>query len=157
MSKNRAPTASNGNSPRVGVFYPLMALVSLIGLFDSLYLTVHHLRGDKLQCTITGGCEEVLNSAYATIGPVPLAALGAAAYFTVFCLALLVCFGYARLRSHLLGLVVLMSLMTGYLLYVQGFVLKHFCQYCLLSAAVTISLLLLVIGARIRAKWQGPV
>jgi uncharacterized membrane protein len=156
MSNNRLSTTSaNGSSVRVGVFYPLMALVSLVGLFDSLYLTVHHFRGDQLQCTVTGGCEEVLTSAYATVGPVPLAALGAAAYFAVFCLALLVCFGYARLRTHLLGLVVLMSLMTGYLLYVQAFVLKHFCQYCLLSAAVTISLLLLVIGAKIQGRKVG--
>jgi uncharacterized membrane protein len=133
----------------MGVFHPLIALVSLIGLGDALYLTVKHFRHELVPCTVTGGCEEVLNSAYAMVGPVPLATLGAFAYFAVFSLALLICFGYKQLRTHLLALIVLMSLMTGYLLYVQGFLIKHFCQFCLLSAAVTITLLLLVIGARI--------
>jgi uncharacterized membrane protein len=152
MSKQPARPNLTGTPPRVGVFYPLMAVISLVGLGDSLYLSIKHFRHEVVPCTVTGGCEEVLNSAYATVGPIPLAALGAAAYFGVFSLALLVCFGYPRLRTHLLMLVVLMSLMTGYLLYLQAFTIQHFCQFCLLSAAVTISLLLLVIGARIASK-----
>lgn len=151
MKKPASFTSAN-SGPRLGIFYPLIAVVSLVGLFDALYLTVKHFRHEVVRCTVTGGCEEVLNSAYASIGPIPLAALGLLAYFTVFSLALMICFGYARLRAHLLGLIVLMSLMTGFLMYVQAFVLKHFCQYCLLSAAVTISCLLLVIGARMTTR-----
>src|SRR5829696_9199429 len=65
------------------------ALLALVGLADAIYLTVEHLAGRSVRCTITSGCEEVLNSAYATVGGVPLAALGAVAYFTVFSLAIL--------------------------------------------------------------------
>jgi len=32
-------------------------------------------------------------------------------------------------------------------LYLQGFVIRHFCQYCLLSAAVTTTLTVLVVIA----------
>jgi uncharacterized membrane protein len=136
----------------MGVFYPLIAVVSLVGLFDGLYLTVLHFQHQNAPCSEAFDCASVLNSDYATIKGVPLAALGALAYFTVFSFALLIIFGYGRLRIHLLALIVLMSLMTGYLLYLQAFVLKHFCQWCLLSAAITITLLLLVIGARVLGK-----
>jgi uncharacterized membrane protein len=132
--------------------YIVAALLSLIGLADALYLTVQDLTGQHLRCTIVSGCSEVLSSSYAHIGPVPLAVLGAIAYFTVFSLAILAAFGYQLARPLLRGLVVVMFLMTLWLLYLQAFVIHHFCQYCLLSAAVTITLTILVLIASRRAR-----
>lgn len=120
--------------------YLIAALVSLVGLADAIYLTVQHLTGQSLRCTIVSGCSEVLSSPYAQIGPVPLAAVGAFAYFTVFSLAILAVFGYQFARPLLALLVGIMFLMTLWLLYLQAFVIHHFCQYCLLSAAVTTAL-----------------
>lgn len=120
--------------------YLIAALVSLVGLADAIYLTVKHLTGQSLRCTIVSGCSEVLSSPYAQIGPVPLAALGAFAYFTVFSLAILAAFGYRSARTPLALLVGIMFLITLWLLYLQAFVIHHFCQYCLLSAAVTTAL-----------------
>ena len=120
--------------------YLIMALVSLVGLGDAIYLTIKHITGETLRCSVISGCSEVLSSPYAQVGPVPLAAVGAAAYFTVFSLAILAAFGY---RSTVLLLRVLLALMfatTLWLLYLQAFVIHHFCQYCLLSAAVTTTL-----------------
>jgi uncharacterized membrane protein len=120
--------------------YIIAALLSLVGLGDSIYLTVQHITGESLRCTIISGCSEVLSSQYAQIGSVPLAAIGAAAYFTVFSLSTLAVFGY-RFAIPLLRIVVaLMFLTTLWLLYLQAFVIRHFCQYCLLSAAVTTAL-----------------
>jgi len=62
------------------------------------------------------------------------------AYFVVFSLATLAAFGY-RLVGNLLTLVVAaMFLTTLWLLYLQAFVIHHFCQFCLLSALVTTTL-----------------
>src|SRR5258706_15020655 len=74
--------------------YLLIAVLSLVGLGDALYLTIQDLTGQSLRCTIVSGCSEVLSSAYAHIGPVPLAVLGAFAYLTVFSLAILAAFGH---------------------------------------------------------------
>jgi len=124
--------------------YLIAALVSLIGLADSIYLTVEHVTGQSLRCTIISGCSEVLSSKYAQLGPVPLAAVGAASYFVVFSLAILALFGHQLARPLLRLIVGLMFLTTLWLLYLQAFVIHHFCQYCLLSAGVTIVLTLIV-------------
>jgi uncharacterized membrane protein len=128
--------------------YIITALISLIGLADSIYLTVEHLTGQSLRCTIISGCSEVLSSPYSHIGSVPLAAVGAFAYFTVFDFSILAAFGHRFARPLLLALVALMFLMTLWLLYLQAFVIHHFCQYCLLSAAVTIVLTAIVLASR---------
>jgi len=128
--------------------YLIAALLSLIGLADSIYLTVEHLTGQTLRCTIISGCSEVLSSPYSHIGSLPLAALGAMAYFTAFDLSILAAFGYRFARPLLAALLALMFLMTLWLLYLQAFVIHHFCQYCLLSAAVTITLTAIALAGK---------
>ena len=132
--------------------YLVAALISLIGLGDAVYLTVQHITGASLRCTIISGCSEVLSSPYAQIGPVPLAAVGAAAYFVVFSLAILAAFGYPFVKLLLKVVLALMFLSTLWLLYLQAFVIHHFCQYCLLSAAVTTALTLIVFLSSVRKK-----
>ncbi len=73
--------------------YILAALIALLGLGDSIYLTVHHLTGKDVDCLASGGCETVLTSAYAAVGKIPLAAIGAIAYFSASSLATLAIFG----------------------------------------------------------------
>jgi uncharacterized membrane protein len=126
-----------------------LALVALVGLFDASYLTVEHLTGQSVRCMIVTGCDEVLQSKYATVAAgLPVAALGALAYFAVFSLAILAAFGYGGARRLLTPLVALMFLATLWFFYLQAFVIHAFCAYCLLSAAVTTTLTLLVLARR---------
>ena len=140
-------TTAGKSARKLVSLYLISALVALIGLGDAIYLTVQDLTGQSLRCTIISGCSEVLSSKYAHVGPVPLATIGAIAYFVVFSLAVLSAFGYGFLRPLLVIIVILMFLATLGLLYLQAFVIRHFCQYCLLSAAVTTTLAVLVIIA----------
>jgi len=137
------------------------SFVSLVGLADAVYLTVHHYTAEPVPCTVIAGCEQVLNSAYATlggiltaifggaaegiatsgIGEIPLAALGGLAYFVAFSLALLTAYGNTAMWK-LFGIhMVLLAVFTGWLIYLQGFVIGAFCQFCLISAATTFTLL----------------
>lgn len=137
-------TASNlraeTQATRKSILYAVAALLSLVGLADSIYLTVEHLSGRSVLCTIVSGCSEVLSSPYATIGSVPLALVGAVAYFTAFSLATLAAFGNMAAAKLLTVVTGLMFLVTLWLLYLQAFVIGSFCQFCLLSAAVTTGL-----------------
>ena len=145
--------AGRGGGRAGGVLLDVCAaLLALVGLCDAIYLTVEHLNGSTLQCSITHGCAEVLGSPYATVGGLPLAAFGAAAYFAAFSLATLAAFGYRSARKLLAALVALMFLFSLWLLYLQAFVLHAFCQYCLLSASVTTLLLIVVLLRRFAAR-----
>lgn len=131
------------------ITYVIAALLSLLGLADALYLTIEHVTGRTVQCTIVSGCSEVLSSPYAVIGGFPLAAVGAAAYFTVFSLAILAAFGYRIAGTLLTPLTMAMFLVSLWLIYLQAFVIRAFCQFCLLSAAITFCLLVVALIARL--------
>jgi uncharacterized membrane protein len=133
---------------RARALYTMAALLALLGLADALYLTINHLTGQTARCTVTGGCNEVLGSAYASVGGVPVAVLGALAYFAVFSLATLALFGYRRAGQLLVPLVALMLAATLWLLFVQAFILHKYCEYCLFSAAITLLLSGLVVALR---------
>ena len=128
--------------------YVVAALLALVGLADALYLTIEHLTGQSVRCTIISGCSAVLSSQYAMVAGIPLAAIGAAAYFTVFSLAILALFGYRIAGKLLLPVVGAMFLVTLWLIYLQAFVIREFCQYCLLSALITTTLLVVVLLGR---------
>ena len=138
---------------RLTLLYVIIALLSLAGLADAIYLTVEHLTGQSVRCTIIAGCSEVLSSSYAVVGGFPLASIGALAYFSVFSLAILTLFGYRIAGLLLIPLVAVMCLVSLWLIYLQAFVIHAFCQYCLLSAAITFVLTALVFVAwRLRER-----
>lgn len=144
-----------GAGGRGRVWDAVVALVALGGLADAIYLTVEHMSGRSVRCMVVSGCDEVLQSSYATIaGGVPVAAVGALAYFAVFSLATLAAFGYDGARRLLTPLVAVMFLATLWFLYLQAFVIRAFCTYCLISAAVTTTLTLLVFARRFLSSRQ---
>lgn len=121
------------------------AIVALAGLIDAVYLTVHHYTAEAVPCGADFDCGAVLNSPYAEVAGVPLAAFGAAAYFTAFSLALLTAFGNGGLWRVYGVQAALMAVASGYLIYVQYFLIHAWCQYCLISAATSFALFLLYI------------
>jgi len=154
---NKQPVANNQtsrNSRRKShrSLYAIAAVLSLIGLADAIYLTVEHLVGETAGCIVSKGCSEVLGSKYAAVGPVPLAAFGALAYFAAFSLAILALFEYQRVQTFLMLLVQSMFAVNLWLLLLQAFVLHAFCDYCLLSAAVTLVLTATAFAAHIRTQ-----
>ena len=119
------------------ILYTAVAIVAVIGLADATYLTVQALTGETLSCGGSPDCFRVLGSSYAKVGGIPVAMLGALAYFTVFTFATFAAFGYRHAPKFLVLIAGLMFLMTLWLLYVQAFLLHTYCRYCLFSAAIT--------------------
>jgi uncharacterized membrane protein len=119
------------------ILYTIVAIVAVAGLADATYLTVQALTGETLGCGGSPDCFRVLGSSYSKLGGIPLASLGALAYFTVFTFAIFAAFGYPRAPGFLALMTGAMFLMTLWLLYVQAFLLHAYCRYCLFSAAIT--------------------
>jgi uncharacterized membrane protein len=128
------------------ILYAAVAIVSVAGLADATYLTVQALTGETLSCGGSPDCFRVLGSAYAKVDGIPVALIGALAYFSVFTFATFAAFGYARAGKFLVLMVGVMFLATLWLLYVQAFMLHAYCRYCLFSAAITFLLAGLLIA-----------
>ncbi len=119
------------------ILYTAVAIVAVAGLADATYLTVQALTGETITCGGSPDCFRVLGSSYAKLGGIPVAILGALAYFTVFTFATFAAFGQPRAPRFLALITGAMFLMTLWLLYVQAFLLHAYCRYCLFSAAIT--------------------
>lgn len=130
----------------------IAAVVTLIGLADSAYLTAKHYTDKNVPCNIFSGCEQVLNSQYAEIFGIPTAAFGTIAYFLAFSLAILTFYGNSKMWNIFGGLVSLMAVFTMWLIYLQAFVIGAFCQFCLISAATTITLFIIFLISKTLVK-----
>ena len=128
------------------ILYAVAAIVALVGLADAIYLSVQAFTGETLSCGGSPDCSRVLGSSYSKVGGIPVALLGAVAYFCAFAFATFAAFGYARARTVLFPIIGAMFLATLWFLYVQAFVLHAYCRYCLFSAAITFLLAGLVIA-----------
>ena len=135
-SKAEAATLAPDISGARRMIYIAIAVLGLLGVAETVYLTALHLAGAHVACIASANCSRVLGSTYAEINGFPLAAVGTAGYFAVFSFSTLALFGYRRASTFLGLTVAAMFVATLYLLYLQAFVLKAFCDYCLFSAAL---------------------
>jgi uncharacterized membrane protein len=125
----------------------VIALLAFIGMVDALYLSMKRNAGG-VPCHITSGCTDVLTSKYSEVAGIPLSWFGLAFYVTVLSLAVFKIFEdperpsdlTPRLIFYLSGVgLIISALLVG----IQAFILKAFCEYCLLSAALVLSIFLL--------------
>lgn len=126
----------------------LAAVIALIGLADAVYLTVKHFNKEAVPCSLVTGCEQVLTSQYAEIFGIPTAFYGVLAYFAAFSLAILAAFGRRHMWFVFGLLTSMMLIFTVWLTYVQGFLIEAYCQYCLLSAATTLTLFVTAVASK---------
>ncbi len=130
-----------------------LLVIAFLGFVDAAYLTVHHYMDVPLPCTILNGCEVVTTSAYSTLGPIPIALLGTLYYMSVFFLILFYREMHDRrflfTAASLVGTAFAVSV---WLVYLQGFVLHSWCQYCLISAIFTTILTALIFTLFVEKK-----
>lgn len=122
----------------------LMALIALIGVFVSLYLTLYKLGYIGTLACGTGSCETVQLSKWGDFLGAPVAAWGIGYYGAVLALAVA---GIqerfadsSRLSTLLLGVTSWGVLFTLWLTYLELFVIHAICRWCVGSAVMTILL-----------------
>lgn len=126
-----------------------MGLAGFIGFADASYLTILSYSHRIPPCKIVSGCEEVLTSAYAYVGGVPISLFGAVYYGAIL---LLLGFYLSQPTQQIRTLIRLLSwagiMATGYFLYLQAFVLEAWCTYCLISAGTSSTIFLASLGLK---------
>jgi uncharacterized membrane protein len=113
-------------------------MLALVGFFVAAYLWAHNagLTG-PIVCGI-GDCATVQSSEFATIGPVPVSAIGVAGYVALIVLSFLGLQPGNR-ESRVVGGLLLAGSTIGvsfsaYLTYLEAAVINAWCQYCVVSA-----------------------
>ncbi len=124
------------------VFSVLILFLSFLGFLDATYLTILHFKNAFPPCRITSGCETVLSSKYAAIYGIPISLIGSLFYLLLIGLSILILTDFKKIFTKALTLSVLSgALVSAILIYIQFFLLKTFCQYCLFSEVVNFLLL----------------
>jgi dihydroorotate dehydrogenase len=146
----------------------LLVILPLIGLSDAGYITYEKFSGKPVVCGEGFDCGKVLNSEWASIGPVPLSLLGMLFYAVVLVLAIALFLELdplgSRTQAHklqkitpqttarlltplhlLLPLTAFGALYSLYLIFLMGVILQAWCLYCLISAATSFSLFIVVL------------
>jgi uncharacterized membrane protein len=122
----------------------LAALIALVGLFVALYLTLYKVGViGELACSI-GSCEAVQTSRWSTFLGLPVAAWGLAFYASVLAIALTgLMERYEESRPLALGMLALTAwgaLFSIWLTYIELFVIRAICQWCVISAVLAVGL-----------------
>ena len=109
----------------------ILGVLDALGLIVAGYLSVVELNGGVPTCGPFHGCEEVALSEYARIGGVPVAVFGV--LLSVVLLSLAIAWWktdvYGLLLGHY-GLSLVGVIFDGYFLYLQVFVIKAVCIWC---------------------------
>lgn len=125
----------------------LIAALAFAGIFLAVYLTLYKLGAiGELACSV-GQCETVNLSRWATFLGLPVAAWGTGFYLIVFAVAFL---GTADRFAEaswvppaLLGLTGWGVVFSGWLTYLELFVIRAICMWCVVSAILVVILFVL--------------
>ena len=131
--------------------------LSLLGLFDSLYLLYTYTSPSRPMVCIGTGCDAVRASAYSTVGGVSMPLFGVLGYALLAAVLIAECLvskRSARLaRYAFLGMTGFGFLFSLYLEYLQAFVIHAYCAWCITSGAAMTVLFGLAIANVVRG---GP-
>jgi len=126
------------------------ALMSLVGLFVSTYLYLYKIgRIGTLACG-SGDCETVQTSAWSRFAGVEVALIGVVGYAALLVVALIALQPTARRwpANLLTALAAGGVLFSAYLTYLELFVIHAICRWCVGSALIILSILILALLAR---------
>lgn len=133
--------------PETVGFYGFIVFASSGGLGVALYIFYTKRHHKQLVCPVGSDCNAVVSSRYAKFLGIPLEYWGMF-YYSVIAAAYIILIFAPRLFSgfFLSGLTMITAaafLFSLYLLFVQAFLLRQWCIWCLLSAALSIGIFII--------------
>ena len=126
------------NLKRKDIPTTIIWIAAILGLSVAVYLTISKLTHSQLYCTPgLGDCNKVNSTRWSLLWGIPLAAYGAGMYAVILLVQLLKDrVKYIAKYEHLLlfGISLFGFLFSLYLTYLELFVIKAVCQWCVVSA-----------------------
>ena len=120
-------------------------ILAFIGFLDSLYLLIIKLTNNKGLCLEgIGDCWTVNLSVYSEIAGVPISVLGMGACFAILALLFLETKGaFWKNNSPIIifGITLAGTIYSAYLTYIEIYVIKAICPFCVISAMMILGLL----------------
>lgn len=113
----------------------IILIFSTIGLIDTTYLLYHTLKRTDVYCLFfpKRWCHKVQHSRYSKTFGVPNSVAGFIMYILLILLSIMHLGGYAPFL-WIKTIVTIGFLFSIYFLYIQAFVLRAFCTWCVVSA-----------------------
>lgn len=133
-----------------------IAVLALVGVLVATYLSLYKLGLiGGITCQV-GSCEQVQNSPWAVFLGMPVSLWGVGAYLAILAVALVgLQPGYVNNRwvaMSLFGLSAVGVAFSGYLTWIEAFVIEMWCQWCVVSAVIITLIFLLSIPGLKRAR-----
>lgn len=113
----------------------ILYIFSIIGILDTLYLIYHKLKGTNVACPFfpKEWCMVVQHSPRSKMFGIPNSVLGLLMYILIFVLNMLYIGGSVAFWP-IQAIVTFGFLFSIYFTYVQAFILRAFCTWCVISA-----------------------
>jgi uncharacterized membrane protein len=126
----------------------VMTLLAVAGVGVSAYLMWGYTApGATLACGSSGGCEAVKNSQYANLLGIPLPLFGIVSFCAILALLIIQYWKSDYLSAYsalaIFGIALAGGLYSAYLTYVELFVIYAICRWCVASAVIMVTLLIL--------------
>jgi uncharacterized membrane protein len=134
--------------PRWDWLWPAVPILALFGMAVAGYLAYIETQAVAAICGPVGDCNTVQTSSYAKLFGIPIGVIGVVAYA-----AMLAVWVWGRARDHglprwlLLAMTAFGVASSIYLTYLEIFVIRAVCMWCLTSAAIMTALLLVSAAA----------
>lgn len=129
-------------------------ILSLLGLFDSIYLYIYKLSKNNAMCLGSGDCATVNSSPYSMLYGIPVSVLGIIAYLVILILLffeLKEIFFRENSNYIVFGISLIGVLFSTYLTYVEYFVIFAVCPFCVASAIIIVIIFIISIIRLIKA------
>jgi uncharacterized membrane protein len=117
----------------------LLFVLPLMGFADTVYLSYKGIFGGPVVCNVIDGCSVVLESGWSSVFGIQTAVYGVVYYGVLSLFAAAYVYWKDAIMLYLVAVISGLGLLfSSWLVYVQIFQLAAVCEYCMLSAALTL-------------------